>query len=627
MKYNTIIIGGGLAGLTAGATLSKFGKKVLLLEQHHKPGGCATTFKRGDFIVEVGLHEMSGLVENGSLPRVFKMLEVDKHVEFLRVPEFYGVLSDKGDFVFPHGFEAATRALIDKYPEDEKGIKQFFKLIAGIRREGTSLPRIPMKRKLAYPLMPLLYPKLVEATRHTVGSWLDKHITNENAKLDLVAHIAYWGDDPYTLSMFYFGLPFSGFVENGGYFIKGGSQQLSNYLAAYIEKQGGSVLLGKKVEKIVTEKGRATGVTFRDSFNEGLEPVTIPCDNVVANCAIPIVPALLDEPYAGSLKQKINAKTNSCSLLCLYLGFNTDVEAFGVKYYSNYFRGVGVKTLKDIKPNNLDDWSKRSFIFVDYGKVDAQLAPPDKSEGVICAVDYLKNWEGLSKDDYKAKKEEVAQVLLQRLEKQFPGIRDSIEYYEVSTPKTIQRYTLNPSGSIYGFAQTREQSGTKRLRNNFLIPNLYFASAWAFPGGGFEGSIMGGFLAALQMNRDKIWGAFDEIGYLDDRVVKLTEINRIDDQTIDLRFEKPSGFRHQQGQYAILNLLNPKVTELDLPYRWLPVVSDSEEDTIHFQIKGNGNSFSKSCEQLNKGDKVLVFGPMPLFKKKTKRHQLNIKNK
>ena len=81
MRYNTIIIGGGLAGLTAGATLSKFGKKVLLLEQHHKPGGCATTFKRGDFIIEVGLHEMSGLTENGSITQIFKMLEVDKHVQ------------------------------------------------------------------------------------------------------------------------------------------------------------------------------------------------------------------------------------------------------------------------------------------------------------------------------------------------------------------------------------------------------------------------------------------------------------------------------------------------------------------------------------------------------------------
>ncbi|WP_240740151.1 NAD(P)-binding protein [Flagellimonas allohymeniacidonis] len=216
MRYNTIIIGGGLAGLTAGATLTKFGKKVLLLEQHYKPGGCATTFKRGDFIIEVGLHEMSGLVENGNVRNVFKMLDVDKHVEFLQVPEFYGVVSDGEDFVFPHGFDAATQALLDKYPEEEKGIKKFIKLIQGIRKEAHSLPRSPLKRKLIYPLMPLLCPNLVSATKHTVGSWLDKHINNENAKLDLVAHIAYWGDDPYTLSMFYFGLPFSGFIERGG---------------------------------------------------------------------------------------------------------------------------------------------------------------------------------------------------------------------------------------------------------------------------------------------------------------------------------------------------------------------------------------------------------------------------
>lgn len=157
MKYNTIVIGGGLAGLTAGATLSKFGKKVLLLEQHHKPGGCATTFKRGDFIIEVGLHEMSGLVENGNLRNIFKMLEVDQHVQFERVPEFYAVLSDHEDFVFPHGYDAASKALIDKYPEDEKGIKKFMKLIAGIRKEGHSLPRTPLKRKLIYPLIPLLY--------------------------------------------------------------------------------------------------------------------------------------------------------------------------------------------------------------------------------------------------------------------------------------------------------------------------------------------------------------------------------------------------------------------------------------------------------------------------------------
>jgi len=610
MKYNTVVIGGGLAGLTAGATLSKFGKKVLLLEQHHKPGGCATTFKRGDFIIEVGLHEMSGLAKNGAIMDLFKILEVDKHVQFQQVPERYVVLSDREKFVFPHGYDAATKALIDRYPEDEKGIKRFIKLIAGIRKEGLKLPRTPLKRKLIYPLMPLLYPNIVEASSHTVGSWLDKYITNENAKLDLVAHIGYWGDDPYTLSMFYFGFAQSGFIESGGHFIKGGSQQLSNHLAAYIEKQGGSVLLGKKAEKIVTNNGQVTGVTFRDSFNDSLESVTISCDNVVANCAIPLVPAMLDEPHATSLKQQISSKTISCSLLCLYLGFNTDVEAFDVKHYSNFILGDAVKTLKDVHPNQLGDWSKRSFIFVDYNKIDAELAPPPKTVGVICAVDYLKDWDGLSTKEYKAKKEEVTEILLQRLEKQFPGIRDSIEYAEIATPKTMQRFTLNPGGSVYGFTQSKQQSGLKRFRNNFLIPNLYFASAWAFPGGGFEGSIMAGFLAALQMNRDKIWSACEDAKFVDQRIVPFLERKKIDDKTLELSFEKPVKFQHQKGQHAVLNLVNPKVTELDLPYRWLSIFSDAEEDNLRFHVELDGSSFSKSCELIDMGDEAIIFGPM-----------------
>ncbi|NND16493.1 MAG: NAD(P)/FAD-dependent oxidoreductase, partial [Eudoraea sp.] len=524
-------------------------------------------------------------------------------------PEFYAAYSARGKLVFPHGFDAATKALIDKYPEDEKGIKRFIKLIAGIRKEGMNQPRSALVRKLIYPLMPLLYPNLVEADRHTVGSWLDKYISNENAKVDLVAHLVYWGDDPYTLSMFYYGLPFSGFIENGGHFIKGGSQQLSDHLAAYIEKQGGTVLLGKKAEKIITGNGQVTGVIFRDYFNKALDPVTIYCDNVVANCAIPVVPALLDEPYASSLKEKIVDKTNSCSLLCMYLGFNTDVEKFGVKHYSNVIEGEDVKSLKDVKPNHQGDWSKRRFIFVDYAKVNSQLAPPDKSEGVICTVDYLNDWENLNEADYKAKKEEVAQILLKRLERQFSGIRDSIEYYEVSTSKTIQRYTSNPSGSVYGYAQNKEQTGNKRFRNNFLIPNLYFASAWAFPGGGFEGSITGGFLAALQMNKDKIWSVADDEPFVDQRIVPLLERKPIDENTLELRFEKPAVLQAQKGKYACLNLMSPKVTELDLPYRWLPIASSTKEESIRFHIPRDASSFVKSCDLMDKGDEAIIYGP------------------
>ena len=84
----------------------------------------------------------------------------------------------------------------------------------------------------------------------------------------------------------------------------------------------------------------------------------------------------------------------------------------------------------------------------------------------------------------------------------------------------------------------------------------------------------------------------------------------IDDKTVELSFEKPVGFQHQQGQYAILNLNQPKVIELDVPYRWLPLTSNGEDNLLRFHIEQDGSSFSKSCEQIDIGDEAIVYGPV-----------------
>jgi len=98
-KYDAIIIGGGLGGLTAGAKLAKEGKKVLLLEQHDIPGGCATTFRRKDFNIEVGLHEMVGFNTKDFKSKIFEDLDVFNNVEFLEVPEFYRFVNGRYDLV------------------------------------------------------------------------------------------------------------------------------------------------------------------------------------------------------------------------------------------------------------------------------------------------------------------------------------------------------------------------------------------------------------------------------------------------------------------------------------------------------------------------------------------------
>ena len=85
---------------------------------------------------------------------------------------------------------------------------------------------------------------------------------------------------------------------------------------------------------------------------------------------------------------------------------------------------------------------------------------------------------------------------------------------------------------------------------------------------------------------------------------------KINDQTIALKFMKPAGFEHQKGNYVVFKLCNPKALELDLPYRWLPIVSAAEEPTLPFQIALANNGFSKNCNHLEVGEEVLVKGPM-----------------
>lgn len=499
MKYDAIIIGSGLGGLTAGAKLAKAGKKVLLVEQHNIAGGCATTFKRKDFTVEVGLHELDGLGELDTKRDIFEDLGVFNNVEFIRLPEFYNYNKPGFNFVMPDNREKAIELLIEKFPEEEKAIRHFFKAIFGIASE---IPKIPQKKfwlLLNMPIFPLRFPFTYKNSKNTVGEFMDKNFRDENLKLLLTANLVYYHDDPYTLSMIYFGAAQAGFFE-GGHYIKGGSQQLSNYLAKLITDIGGQIIFKHLVEKIIIEKGKAKGIVYREkSKNETVEK-TAYADTIIANAAIPNIVNLLPTDEAEKLKSKIEGLENSCSIITLYLGFKTSPKKLGNKYYSTFLVNDETKNLsgfaKDLKYSGFE---KRQMVFVDYSQIDSGLAPEGKSLGVIAASDYAKDWDGLSRTEYKSKKEEISQIMIDRLEAFLPGIKKEIEFYELGTAKTVERYTLNPGGSSYGFAQTPKQSGLNRIGIKSPVKGLYFASAWAFPGGGFTGAIISGYLCALKI--------------------------------------------------------------------------------------------------------------------------------
>lgn len=499
MDYDAIIIGAGLGGLTAGAKLARSGKKVLLIEQHTIPGGCATHFKRKDFTIEVSLHEMDGLDAIDLKTKIFEDLDIFKHVELIRLPEFYRYTKAEIDFVMPDDSSRAIRALTERFPEERKGIADYFRTIGGIRKELSQLPRSRLWQILSLPIFPLLFPLITQYANKALGDFLDETIDDEQLKLLLIANLGYYHDDPYSMAMLYFSIAQDAYYA-GGWYVRGGSQKLSDYLAASITSTGGKILYRHMVEEIIVEKRRAVGVKYRKKGkkNDGL--LTARAGHILANNAVPNLTEMLPERESKKLKKSISELKRSCSIITLYLGFSKPAKELGNKHYSTFIANPKVNSLKDFAEDlKHSPYDKRGLIFVDHSQIDSGLAPEGKSLGLLATTDYAENWEGLSRIAYKKKKEAVSQQMIEKLESLIPGIKDHIEYYELSTAKTIERYTLNPGGATYGFAQTTEQSGNKRYGQKSPIKNLHIASAWGFPGGGFSGAIIGGYLASLKV--------------------------------------------------------------------------------------------------------------------------------
>ena len=142
------------------------------------------------------------------------------------------------------------------------------------------------------------------------------------------------------------------------------------------------------------------------------------------------------------------------------------------------------------------DYDNCSFSVVDHAQIDPTLVPEGRGSLMIMTLDSYENWKGLSGDDYKRKKTEIADKLIRRLERYLPDLRKYIEVMEVATPKAISRFGLSPEGAIYGFSQRPGQSGINRLSQETKIKGLFLAGAWTRPGAGVHGCVVSGLDAA-----------------------------------------------------------------------------------------------------------------------------------
>ncbi|EPB7495616.1 FAD-dependent oxidoreductase [Listeria monocytogenes] len=615
--FDVIIIGGGLGGLTAGARLAKEGKKVLLLEQHFIIGGCATAFKRKEYVMDVGLHEMDGLNQDDHLKNeLFSILKLKERIDLVSIPELYEVVLPSGEKLrIPHGEKNLREFLKARYPDEVREIDTFLRTIKQVQKEFGRIPPEGIKRTLSYPFMPLFIPNSVYTSSITVGDWMDRHISNEELKLVLTANLGYYSDNPYTMNMNYFAAASAGYFLGGAWYIKGSGQKLSNELGKIIEENGGQVLTNKKVTEILVNNTQVVGVGFEDTFNN-YGKTTVYADSVISNIAPEITANMLPEQFSNKLKKKTKEFKPATSLITIYLGFKkSNLKEYGVESYSTFIQGRKVEQLTDLPGSYADsfDSENKGFVFVDYGQIDSKLAPKGQTFACICTTDQLSNWEYLSPEEYKKEKKRVGKELLKRLESHYPNILESLDYMEVGTAKTIQNYIKTPNGTPYGYDQTIKQGAMKRPHLKSPVKGLYFAGAWTFPGGGFTGAIASGSFTAKKVLNTAVFTTKTSENLPDERIVKLVDKKEVAKNTIELTVEKPRDFHFAPGKYVELKINNPRYTDLDVPHRALSIASHPDEEYLKFTMKYSDSSYKKSIREMNIGETFTIFGPMGDF--------------
>ena len=318
MQYDVIIIGGGIGGLTAGAVLSKKGKKVLLLEQHFIVGGAATIFKRKDINLEVGLHEMDFGEFGYDIKRnLFKFLELDKRVELVSLPETWQVVDNNVDYKVPEGIKEAQEYLISQFPHEEKGIKKYFKMM---KRAAFTMGKLPYDMNffefLIYPLVKFPFVAKYFFDQRSTGEVLDSLFKDDKLKRLLNANLVYFHDNPYEFSWHYHALAQYNYY-NGAKFIKGGSYSLSKALADIITENGGTVETMCNVDKVLVENGKAYGISYTNKRTK--EVIEATSEYVIANCAPEnLYTSMVDEKYNDTSLEKFE---ESVSLYTVYLVF------------------------------------------------------------------------------------------------------------------------------------------------------------------------------------------------------------------------------------------------------------------------------------------------------------------
>lgn len=492
-NYDAVVIGAGNAGLAAAVGLQRNGAKTLLLERHNIPGGCATSFVRGNFEFEVALHQLSGLGTEDKpfiMRQVFDRLGVMDKVEFVQEHALYRfVVPGKIDVALPASWKGLRLKLQESFPHEADAVARFLKLCEQISMEYfMALPNA--RRSGSEDALRAMCPTYVQYGFRSAREVVDEFFGDPLLKAVINAYWCYLGVPPRQIPFPDLASMIYAYAAFKPWHIKGGSQAMSNALVASFLQAGGEVRFNCGAQKILTTDGRIAGVRL-----EGGE--TVSCRAVLSNASAPTTfNELLDlEQPPPEVKQDFASRRMGTSAFVIYMGLDCTPQELGITTASSFIGETLDEEEVYQRMQTLD--APLGGMLTCYNFEDPDFAPPGKSHVVLVCLQYGDVWNAVPPERYAETKYQFAERLIDLIAKVFPKIRDHIEEIEVATPLTMMRYLNTPSGAIYGFKQSMEDSSLLRQRLSG-VPGLYLAGAWTGMGG-FQPTYMSGESAARSM--------------------------------------------------------------------------------------------------------------------------------
>ncbi len=521
------IVGSGLGGLVAGAFLAKNGAKVAIFESHYTAGGCATQFSRGPksarWTFDVGLHYIGDCREGGSIPRILGELGTSAEFSELDPGGFDTLVFPDFRFRIPAHLELYRERLVDLFPNERRGIDRYVKLVRAVMNVGRVMEAAEGRRPSLSDIAKIAMDGLRLATKQnaTMESVLNGiGVRDPRCRAVLLGQSGDYGLPPSQVSAFlHMGL--AGHYFRGAFYPKGGGQILADRLAERVEALGGEIHLRSPVEKILVENGHAVGVRLAAKAGESAK--TVRAGVVLSNADLKRTLTELVGPEHLSSDVLVRAKEYrmAAALFMTFVGLRGDGRDIGMSnsniwqfdHYDveGFYRAdkgegpIGVSGCYITSASMKDRENATHHAPLGHTGLEIMAVVPGSPER-WGAQGTFGSWDYKHGDAYLARKREVEENLVNRLERLFPGARERIVLQESASPMSHSRFTGASDGTGYGLACTPDQFMKSRPGYRGPLPGLYLTGASTRAGHGIVGAMMGGRAAALRMLKDASTG-------------------------------------------------------------------------------------------------------------------------